>query len=1257
MRHLITVSRVLYRWRRISLGVVAVLFGLGVSLASQSGQAPASALTHSATTHQAAPRSGTTPVGAPTNIRSTPGNATATLIWSPPIGTPTSAITGYHITSSPAGFDCTTSTTTCSFSGLSNGTRYTFAIKAETDGGEGREGDCYVTPATIPGAPTNLVATGGNAQATLTWSAPVSNGGAAITTYTVTSSPTGAACTTAALTCHFTGLTNGTIYTLSVTARNSVGAGPAATATVTPATTPGAPLNVTATGGNATATVLWSPPISSGGSAITGYTVTSLPAGFTCTVTTTSCTFSGLTNGTRYTFSVVATNSVGNGPAGTASVTPATIPGAPTLLNVTGGNAQATLTWSAPVSNGGAAITTYTVTSTPVGASCSTAALTCHFTGLTNGTTYTLSVTARNSVGAGPAATTQVTPATTPGAPLNVTATGGNATATVLWSPPISTGGSVITGYSVTSSPAGFTCTVTTTSCTFSGLTNGTRYAFSVVATNAVGDGPAGSASVTPATLPTAPTNVSALGGNATATLTWSAPTSDGGAALTGYTVTAVPAGPSCTTLPTTTSCTFSGLTNGTSYTFSVAAINRVGTGPTASDTTTPATVPGAPTLVTATAGNQTATVLWSPPLSNGGAVITGYVVTSAPTGFTCAVSTTSCTFSGLTNGTTYTFTVTATNRVGTGNGTSATATPATVPDAPTNVAATSNNDSSSTITWSAPNSNGGAVVTSYTVAIAPSGSVPANCVATTALSCTVVGLTNGTTYTFTVTAANRVGSGAGASATGTPGTVPSAPLAPLATSYNDSSSVVTWLAPVNNGGYAALTYQVTVSPLVTSPAGLASLGTCAAVTTTSCTFAGLTNGTSYTFTIAASNVVGVGPSASATALPATVPSAPLNVTGIGANASAILHWTAPASTGGSPITGYTVTSSPLGLTCTSATTTCTVTGLTNEQNYTFSVTATNAAGTGPASVASLPVNVSATPITVSIAYYTAGLNQGGYQGTFNLTNAPAPQGNPYGTKAMPWTFTFVLPTGSTLSSIQGATATTIPTTDGTLVTVTAQSAFPVIPVGGNAQVNIYVAGSNAPTACNYHGLVCLTSPDAPTNLQGVGANTSALLTWTAPTNAAGGTIARYIVTAVGGAQNCISTTTSCTLGGLNNGQSYTFTVVAVNSNGAYSSPSLVSNVITAATTPQQAQQVSATAVSATSASVRWVAPSYNGGVPITSYIVTASNGAQVTSTTTSAQFTGLTPGASYTFTVVAVSAAGASQSSGQSNTIRTPLA
>ena len=72
------------------------------------------------------------------------------------------------------------------------------------------------------------------------------------------------------------------------------------------------------------------------------------------------------------------------------------------------------------------------------------------------------------------------------------------------------------------------------------------------------------------------------------------------------------------------------GLTNGTAYTFRVAAINSVGTGSQSanSNTVTPATVPGAPTIGTATPGNGQATVTWSAPASNGGSAITGYVVT-----------------------------------------------------------------------------------------------------------------------------------------------------------------------------------------------------------------------------------------------------------------------------------------------------------------------------------------------------------------------------------------------------------------------------------------------------------------------------------------------------------------------------------------------------------------------------------------------------------------------------------------------------
>src|SRR5262249_21416939 len=119
-------------------------------------------------------------------------------------------------------------------------------------------------------------------------------------------------------------LTNGTLYSCSVTATNGVGTSPPSGAVgVTPFTIPGAPTIGTATPGNGQATIAFTPPASNGGSAITSYTATCNPGGFTASGAASPITMTGLANGTAYTCSVQATNAAGAGAASsTAPVTP-----------------------------------------------------------------------------------------------------------------------------------------------------------------------------------------------------------------------------------------------------------------------------------------------------------------------------------------------------------------------------------------------------------------------------------------------------------------------------------------------------------------------------------------------------------------------------------------------------------------------------------------------------------------------------------------------------------------------------------------------------------------------------------------------------------------------------------------------------------------------------------------------------------------------------------------------------------------------
>jgi hypothetical protein len=212
------------------------------------------------------------------------------------------------------------------------------------------------------------------------------------------------------------------------------------------------------------------------------------------------------------------------------------------------------------------------------------------------------------------------------------------------------------------------------------GLTNGTPYSFQVAATNENPSSPgppSASASATPSTVPGAPTGLTAQSyQNAAVPLSWTAPTTDGGAMITDYVVQYRPSNQSAWSAfahspSNATTITVSSLTNGTLYYFRVAAVNASGTSPyTAVVSATPSTVPDAPTNLKATPGNAQVQLSWSSGPSDGGSPITNfkieYKLSSSPawTGVQYSMTTTTVYF--LKNGSSYDFRVSAINASGT---------------------------------------------------------------------------------------------------------------------------------------------------------------------------------------------------------------------------------------------------------------------------------------------------------------------------------------------------------------------------------------------------------------------------------------------------------------------------------------------------------------------------------------------------------------------------------------------------------------
>ena len=383
------------------------------------------------------------------------------------------------------------------------------------------------------------------------------------------------------------------------------------------AVVPSAPVAVGAVPGNMSATVHWTQPSKNGGAAISGYVVTpyhgtTALASKVFGSSATSGVIVGLTNGQTYSFKIAAKNVVGTGPTATTAAIPIGPPGAPTLVVAMPGSGQVTVSWATPAPNGTSAITGYvltpyvgTVPQTALAKSFGPLVRTATLIGLTNATSYTFRVVAKNLVGPSPGAASLPITVGAPVAPV-VTAVGSTGQAVVSWTSPANNG-SAVTSYVVRTYLGGVlqsakthTLTCTPQPCspartwTVNGLTNGSLYTFKVVAVNARGTGPAGATTIKVGvpTLPGVPASVHATAGVGSATVSWVAP-ANGSATITAYIITPYKAGVAQATITvggTVTTRTITALTAGQSYTFKIVARNVVGPGlqSTASNAVTP---------------------------------------------------------------------------------------------------------------------------------------------------------------------------------------------------------------------------------------------------------------------------------------------------------------------------------------------------------------------------------------------------------------------------------------------------------------------------------------------------------------------------------------------------------------------------------------------------------------------------------------------------------------------------------------------
>ncbi len=1231
--------------------------------------------------------------------------------------------------------------------GLLASTKYTISVRPNNAIGSDGSFK-FVQPttsrATRPGSPATLTATvTGPSTIDISWTPPTETGGSPITGYRVRvlvgedfSTETFVDVEPTVRSYTVTGLMASTKYTISVQPINAIGSDDSfklVQPTTAALTAPAAPTGLTATADGRTKIKLtWTAPTDNGGAAITGYRIesrlrseTSFSTLVTDTKTTkTDTTHTGLAPSTQRFYRVRAINSEGAGAASssaTAITAAASRPSAPRNLRATAsGRTTIILNWTAPADDGGSPITYYRVgVSTNQGTSWTgladvRGATTYSHTGLSAGTRRDYRVVAANSSGLGFSDRSNVANATTaaataPGVPRNVTATAdGQTVINLRWTLPADNGGRAITGYRVQWSSNGnapwtnVTPAHTGTGRTYrhTGLSAGTTRHYRVFARNSVGEGTSsGTVNATTAAAPTlttpaAPTGLRAEAeGPETISLSWNAPTNTGGAAITGYQIEVSPNGTSnwddlvANTGSTTTGYVHGGLDAGTRRYYRVSAINSQGAGAVsnvANTTTLPATVPAAPTELTAAADGQTTINLsWKAPTNRGGVPITGYQIEVSPNGtdtwtnVTPAHTGTGRTYShtGLTAGTTRHYRVYARNSKGTSaaasNVASATTAAVRAPGAPPDLQVFPTGFHDVRLTWGRPPSD--SPITGYKVEWSTDGGtnwetlIGYDDLTRTRYEFLSSRLTPGSVFHFRVLARSASGDSAPSDAVSV--TAASASGSGIATNVrvrqtSANAAQISWDAPTDlPSGHQTFGYNVYKSDDDGDFWSLFARDVTTTTYTDAQVSAGKTYGYRVTTWIGQSENESLQSQFSAAAFltitiaTATAPDAPTGLTATASGPTIInLSWTAPSNTGGADITGYRIEVSPNGTSnwtnqqanTRSTATTYAHTGLSATTTRHYRVRAINSVNSGaPSNVANAttaaatapgaPTGLTATADgqTIINLSWTAPTNTGGAPITgYQIEVSPSGTSN--------WS-----------DLVANTTATTYAHT-GLSAGVTRHYRVRAInSVGPGAVSATRSATTDTPNA---------TVPAAPTQLTATATGrTSINLSWTAPTNTGGAAITGYQieVSNTGTANtwtnlvaNTQSTTTTYAHTGLSAGVTRHYRVRAINSvgPGAVSSTSSATTDTPNATVPDAPSQLTATAAGRTSINLSWTAPSDNGGATITGYQIEVSNAGAwselATTRATTYTHTNLAAGTTQVYRVRAINSVGNSDAS-----------